>query len=62
MIARYYLRNETTDWREVTKAEYVQAERAAGFHNTLGQPHEPATHSFSAASVHGRTEYVKPTA
>jgi hypothetical protein len=34
------------NWRAATKAEYVAAERAAGFNNTLGQPDEPATSAF----------------
>lgn len=34
-------------WTEVSKAEYVAAERSAEFRNTVGQPSEPATSSFS---------------
>ena len=33
-------------WVEVTKAQYVAAERAAGFFNTMGEPGEPATSAF----------------
>lgn len=41
---------------EVTKAEYVAAERRCGFFNTLGHPDEPATARFSAATgTWGRT-------
>jgi len=36
-------------WIEVTKAQYVAAERAAGFFNTMGQPDEPATSAFLGA-------------
>lgn len=50
---RYFL----TEEREVTKEEYVGAERHAGFHNTMGRPHEPATASFSANGVSGRIRY-----
>src|SRR5688500_1051709 len=39
--------------REVTMAEYVAAERSAGFHNTQGKPQEPATAGFSG-TVGGR--------
>lgn len=48
---RYWLSQEYEDpqWREVTKEEYVNAERAAGFHNTMGQPDEPATASFGTS-------------
>lgn len=55
---RYFLTYHLGEEREVTKDEYVRAERAVGFHNTLGQPHEPATSSFGGASVRGRTVYV----
>jgi len=43
---------------EVSKADYVHAERKAGFHNTMGQPLEPATHSFGSSNppISGRTE------
>ena len=64
---RYYLTEEReglTEEREVTKQEFVRAERAAGFFNTLGQPEEPATHSFSgrtaSGEVSGRTAYCSP--
>ena len=54
MVYRYYL----TETREVTKEEFVAAERKAGFINTMNQPDEPATGGFSAGSgldeVHGR--------
>jgi hypothetical protein len=57
---RYYL----TEEREVTKAEFVSAERRAGFINTLGQRDEPATASFSGrtgdAEIRGRTVYAPP--
>lgn len=49
---RYFL----TEEREVTKEEFVAAERKAGFHNTMGQPLEPATASFSNGKISGRTE------
>lgn len=32
--------------QEVTKAEFVDAERAAGFVSTTGTPNEPATGGF----------------
>ena len=38
------------EWREVTKAEYVAAERHAGFHNTTGRPDEPATAAWGGNS------------
>lgn len=45
---------------EVTKAEFVRAERNAGFHNTMGRPDEPATGGFGNGSIRGRVELVFP--
>lgn len=47
--------NTSIHEHEVSKAEYVQAEREAGFHNTMGQPKEPGTASFSNGLISGRT-------
>ncbi len=45
--------------KEVTKAEYIQAERAAGFRSKFGDK-EIATAAFgSGEGVKGRVEYVK---
>lgn len=49
-------RGET--WTQATKAEYVAAERSAGFHNTLGQPEEPATSSWSSGGCAGRMAFL----
>lgn len=45
---------------EVSKQEYVAAERRNGFHNTIGFPEEPATASWSNSKTgdHGRQVYV----
>ena len=55
---RYYLAYDVVDpqWQEVSKEEFVQAERAAGFNNTMGQPDEPATSGFGGHGVRGRVE------
>lgn len=60
-MERYYLavNVENPHWREVTKKEFVQAERAAGFHNTMGLPDELATGGFSGGGVRGRVECVR---
>lgn len=50
MTDRYYLGKRTGHNREVDKATYVYYERQAGFRNTLGQPNEPATSSFSGTN------------
>lgn len=53
---RYYVNDI-----EVTKEKYVSAEREAGFRNTMNQPDEPATNSFSdsVTGLYGRYEYVR---
>jgi hypothetical protein len=58
---KYYLsEDDGNTWDEVTKEEYVRAERAAGFHNTMGRPDEPATAGFSSSNYHkrGRLRYL----
>lgn len=61
MTQRYFLQIGNEREREVTKAEFVSAERNAGFRNTMGQPDEPATAGFgnSRIGTRGRVEYVK---
>jgi hypothetical protein len=59
----FYLKTDGTDWKKVSKEEFVRSERSSGFYNTLGQPDEPATSGFSSGSVSGRsidTNYAKP--
>lgn len=60
---RYYLRevNRIPDReeREVTREEFVRAERAAGFRNTLGRPDEPGTAGFSTDFMRGRVVYER---
>lgn len=41
-------------WRAVSRAEWVNAERVAGFHNTMGHPDRPATGGFSGHGIEGR--------
>lgn len=55
---RYFIRARSK-WEAVTKEEYVRHERAAGFHNTMGQPDEPATGAFSSTDYgyEGKIEY-----
>lgn len=61
---RYYLTEGDSPEREVTKAQFVSAERRAGFTNTMGEPDEPATAGFSGrhgdTKVGGRVVYVPP--
>ena len=57
--ARYFLAGPgSEEWRQVSKNEFVSAERRCGFVNTLGQPSEPATGGFSGGDgTRGRVEY-----
>ena len=59
---RYYLTEGGSPEREVTKAEFVSAERRAGFVNTMGQPDEPGTAGFGGrdgdAEIRGRVVYM----
>lgn len=41
------------DGVQVSEADYVAAERAAGFRNTLGRPDEPATSAWKGRGVDG---------
>lgn len=63
----YFLRYDNGPWENVSKQDWVRAERAAGFVNTLGRPDEPGTASFGSTvgdrHVDGRTvnvRYFKP--
>lgn len=59
---RYYVTTDERGERKVSKEEFVLVERIAGFNNTLGQPFEPATSSFTGyyngQKLSGRMEYV----
>lgn len=54
---RYWVRLGDGPEREVTKAEFIAAERAAGFYSKFG-PNEVATAAFSNGRISGRTEVV----
>jgi hypothetical protein len=45
---KYLLKDGDGDWYEVSKRQWVMAERFAGFFNRTGRPDEPATSSWSA--------------
>jgi hypothetical protein len=57
---RYWLTLDGGKEHEVSKEEWVRAERAAGFHNTMGHYNDPGTASWSAMGNSGRIEYVLP--
>lgn len=54
-VSGYWVRYGDLNWVEVDEAEYVRVERAAGFHNTLGQPDKPGTAAFSNGVLEGTT-------
>jgi hypothetical protein len=54
----YFLQYGDGPVTEVTMEEFVQAERAAGFHNTMGEPDRPATAGFSGGNVRGTVRYA----
>lgn len=51
---RYEIRIGLGRWRRVTRAEWISAERSAGFHNTMGHDDEPGTGGFSNSLIAGR--------
>lgn len=59
---RFWLRFDGGPWSEVDKETFVRHERFHGFRNTMGQPNEPATSSFTAnkngVEVQGITRYL----
>lgn len=61
---RYFITSDDGEEQEVTKEKFVAIERAAGFHNTMGHPNEPATAGFSGRAhgheIKGRTETTWP--
>lgn len=59
MNARYFLRGSwSQEWSEVTKEEYVKAERGAGFRPKGFDMGQAATAGFGSSSgVHGKVEY-----
>lgn len=54
---KYFLQEKVGEYKEVSKEEYVDAERLNGFYNTLGFPDEPATSAFSGMFHRGHTEF-----
>lgn len=63
MSERYELKADFTDWVEVPKAEWIRAERAAGFRPKMASDDPrymdtPATGGFySSGGISGRIRY-----
>lgn len=45
------------EYQQVSKEEFVKLERACGFHNTMGQPLEPATAGFGSPFGQGQVRF-----
>lgn len=58
MAIRYYLAEGEQPECEVTKAEFVAAERRCGFINSMNQPDEPATAGFGHPNAKGRVVFT----
>ena len=55
---KYYLQTfYNKEWKEVSKEEFMRAERIAGFHSKRG-PGTVATGGFSGGGMRGRIEYI----
>ena len=64
MSEKYFLKADwQTDWTEVTKQEWIKAERAAGFRPKMSSD-DPrymdtcATGGFSSGNTSGKIEYL----
>lgn len=57
MKPQYFLSSEVHPEKEVTEAEFISAERNAGFRSKFGDNHV-ATGGFTGAGMHGRVVYV----
>lgn len=55
MSETYWLSVNHSDWEQVSKRQYVAAERAAGYRNTAEDNDEPATRDFHGRGIEGRT-------
>lgn len=64
-MEKYYLKADWQDeWQEVTKKEWVKAERSAGFRPKCASTDEAymttcATGGFSGGGISGKTEYIE---
>jgi hypothetical protein len=56
--ARYYLSHSLFGEREVTREQFIAAERAAGFYPKFGQPDDLATGGFSSGDISGSIRHA----
>lgn len=55
----YYLSHKLLGEKEVTKEEFIKAERAAGFYPKSGNPDDCATGGFGGDGLRGSVKYIK---
>lgn len=55
---KYYLSHPQLGEKEVTKEEFIQAERAAGFRSKSGRDDVCATGGFSGNGISGHVRYI----
>jgi hypothetical protein len=55
-MEHYWLRVSTLPWQEATREQFIQTERASGFHPKPGCG-EVATGRFSSGAIQGRITY-----
>ncbi len=54
----YYLSHPQLGEKEVTKEEFIKAERAAGFYPKSGNPNDCATGGFGGNGLSGSVRYI----
>lgn len=55
----YYLHHAAFGMKEVTREEYIAAERQAGFYPKSNNPNDIATSGFGSNGMTGRTSYTQ---
>lgn len=58
MITKYFIKHALFGEKEVSKEEFIKAERAAGFRSKFGI-NNLATGGFTSGDVTGRVEYLE---
>lgn len=61
-IVKYFISHEILGEKEVTKEEFIKAERQAGFYPKSGKSDDCATGGFSCGSLSGSVKYIKKEA
>ena len=56
---KYFLSHPQLGEKEVTKEEFIKAERAAGFRSNSGSMDDCATGGFSGNGISGSIKYIE---